>query len=304
MLKKILAMLTALMMFYGAGPSVRSPSEAKEPIVREIGSGVYLFDDYSVSSAYLIVGSQRCVVIDTGIGFADFRSRIERYTQGKPVAAALTHGHIDHAGAARQFETVYMHSGDLSLKYQQYLPFRFLYTLFGLTPKLTQYGVSAFDISDKNNVASQTVALEDGGVIDLGDRTLTFYFTPGHTQGSGCYLDSKTNILFAGDMTFSSVMLIFPESASVETYRESLLKIYDLESAAAAVHTGHSKAAQDPAVTLKLLDMTQQLLDESRSNALFPVIKKFDAPAQFADGSQHNVTLRYLTSRIFDKPEN
>ena len=41
--------------------------------------------------------------------------------------------------------------------------------------------------------------LFDGLVFDLGGRTVTTVYTPGHTYGSCSFLDSKTRIAFIGD---------------------------------------------------------------------------------------------------------
>lgn len=56
---------------------------------------------------YLVVGSERAVLIDTGCGIGDLRSFVEQLTD-KPVTVLLTHGHLDHAPGAVQFDEVYM----------------------------------------------------------------------------------------------------------------------------------------------------------------------------------------------------
>jgi glyoxylase-like metal-dependent hydrolase (beta-lactamase superfamily II) len=43
------------------------------------------------------------------------------------------------------------------------------------------------------------VRLDDGDTIELGDRTLTAYDTPGHARHHHAFLDDATGILFAGD---------------------------------------------------------------------------------------------------------
>ncbi len=301
-LRRVFTLLLAAANFLGFGLRLEPVRAAANgtALAYPVGDGVYLLDDYGVSSAYLIVGSEKCLVIDAGIGFADFRERVEEYSQGKPVICALTHGHVDHAGAAKQFEEVYVHKDEAEIRYQQSLAVRFLYTLIGLTHVISRYGVSAFDVSDRNNVESETIYIEDGYAFDLGGRKVTFVHTPGHTKGSGCFTDSKTNILFAGDSTHTSVMLIFPESLTVETYNRSIKKIGELEQTASAVCNGHSKSPQDKAVTQELIAVTDELLRSTESNTFLYFIMKKNSTAVLPDGAQKDITLRYVTSKVFD----
>lgn len=46
---------------------------------------------------------------------------------------------------------------------------------------------------------SKVRSLEDGETVDLGNRTLTFYDTPGHARHHVSIHDSQTNTLFTGD---------------------------------------------------------------------------------------------------------
>ena len=57
--------------------------------------------------AYLAEGEEKAVLIDTGCGLGDLRSYVKSLTD-KPITVLLTHGHLDHAPGAVQFEKVYM----------------------------------------------------------------------------------------------------------------------------------------------------------------------------------------------------
>ena len=65
--------------------------------------------------AYLAEGSERAAVIDTGFGLGPFREYVEEKLRGKPYDLILTHGHLDHAGGAAQFDQVYMNLRDLEV---------------------------------------------------------------------------------------------------------------------------------------------------------------------------------------------
>lgn len=46
---------------------------------------------------YLIEGSEKAMLIDTGYGLGDLRSAVEKVT-GLPLIIVNTHGHCDHIG--------------------------------------------------------------------------------------------------------------------------------------------------------------------------------------------------------------
>ena len=60
---------------------------------------------------YLVEGEDRAALIDTGSGFGSLKQTVEKLTD-KPVIVLLTHGHVDHAMGAGEFETVYMNHND------------------------------------------------------------------------------------------------------------------------------------------------------------------------------------------------
>lgn len=257
--------------------------------IHSIGDGVYLISDYGLSYAYLIVGSESCLLIDSGVGFEDFRQRVEPYAEGKPITLALTHGHVDHGGASGQFDTVYVNSNDFELcEHQCSLAFRkfFVNAYRGLIKAAFKTTMPA--VSDKNNVATSTlVDMEDGHVFDLGGRTVTFTLTPGHTAGSGCFFDSKTKYLFTGDMNSNFVLLIFSESQSASVYNASMKKIIELEKNASAVWIGHNCKSVDPAITQAQVDNSASIMNTPFSFLPLPYL--INRTVTMPDGSTQKV---------------
>ena len=50
--------------------------------------------------AYLVKGTERAALIDTGLGVGDLRAYVESLLDGMPYEVILTHGHLDHAAGA------------------------------------------------------------------------------------------------------------------------------------------------------------------------------------------------------------
>ena len=69
---------------------------------------------------YLVEGRDQAALIDTGSGLGFLKAYVEKLTD-KPILVLLTHGHVDHAMGAGEFETVYMNRADDYI-YDQFLP--------------------------------------------------------------------------------------------------------------------------------------------------------------------------------------
>ena len=61
--------------------------------------------DVMVDTMYLVVGSRKAALIDTGAGIGDLRGLVESLTE-LPVMVLTTHLHTDHAGGNPLFEEI------------------------------------------------------------------------------------------------------------------------------------------------------------------------------------------------------
>ena len=60
---------------------------------------------------YLVEGKEKAALLDTGTGIGSLKACVQKLTD-KPVMVLLTHGHVDHAMGAPEFEEVYMNHKD------------------------------------------------------------------------------------------------------------------------------------------------------------------------------------------------
>lgn len=172
---------------------------------------------YSDEQMYLIEGSERAVLIDTGTGIGDLKAYVDQFTD-KPMIVILTHGHLDHALGAEPFDVVYMNHADDEVYERHRQPqFRELY--YRIMP-----GYAKLEPSDyaKPMDIHRARELVDGQVFDLGEITLRIYACPGHTKGTMTVLVQEERILIAGDACNPFTFLFFPEALSLGSYEEVL----------------------------------------------------------------------------------
>ena len=171
--------------------------------------------------AYIAEGSERAAVIDTGFGLGPFREYVEEKLQGKPYDLILTHGHLDHAGGAAQFDQVYMNLRDLEVARAH-------------TEKKLRAGFmkgSGLEFEDSDLADEKTegyTPLQYGQKFDLGNEVLEIVNLGGHTPGSVGILFTEERILLAGDACCSFTLLFGgKESLSVREYRNNLIETWE-----------------------------------------------------------------------------
>ena len=76
----------------------------------------HMISDFGIANCYLLIGEERALLIDCGLGIGDIKGAVEKITD-KPILVVATHGHVDHAGGDGQFEKIYVHTLDTGKTY-------------------------------------------------------------------------------------------------------------------------------------------------------------------------------------------
>ena len=61
--------------------------------------------------SYLVLGTERTVLIDTGMGIGNIQAEVQRLADG-PVIVVNTHAHFDHVGDDHRFAEVWAFDND------------------------------------------------------------------------------------------------------------------------------------------------------------------------------------------------
>ena len=206
-------------------------------------------DEFDCASMFLLIGTEKAMLIDCGMGIGDLRGAVEMLTD-KPLIVVITHGHIDHTANARQFDEIWIHPKDKDRPIPQSLERRRFdteriakrqknciggaYTMFNLYPYDLNVDLREPGPDEKMPVIHD---LYDGQQFDLGGgRIVTAYECPGHSAGEMVFLDEQTRSLFAGDAVNFNLGV---SECPVETTLRYLKRLRDLGDKYDGIYNGH-----------------------------------------------------------------
>jgi glyoxylase-like metal-dependent hydrolase (beta-lactamase superfamily II)/predicted esterase len=159
--------------------------------------GVWHIEDFNTDSWYIVEGSDKALIIDTGLGGGSIRQVAETLTD-KPLELAITHAHPDHMMHADEFETYYMSHKEASIMEA------FKSTMPG----------KDFDISKSTDIKT-------GDIIDLGGGVkIEVFEVAGHTPGSVVFFDRAHKFCFTGDIL--GVWMQVPCATTLSEYKKAL----------------------------------------------------------------------------------
>jgi glyoxylase-like metal-dependent hydrolase (beta-lactamase superfamily II) len=195
-------------------------------------------DPLLASNVWHVRGLERDLVIDTANGFGDLSAAIASLSGERTVIAVATHGHFDHVGGLAAFDDRRCHTADAGDTRSPYL-MRVLradfpegaeemFALYELPVPGSILSAVPYDDFDVEGWVSPgaepTSFVEDGDILDLGDRTIEVLHVPGHTPGSVALWDGERGLLFTGDTLYDGPM-DFEDAAAASS---SLLRLREL----------------------------------------------------------------------------
>lgn len=244
--------------------------------VTEIAPKTWCLSEFRLVNAFLLEGKDKAALIDTGCGIGNLREAVKELTE-KPIVILMTHGHFDHLGGIGQFEdnVGYMHSKeeDMLEEMQSRLNCKDLNEMRAFYVKTrAPIRYPEVDVEEILKLIPKETKMcqhhwekvEDGQMIDLGERQIIVYHTPGHTEGSVCYLDETTRILFSGDTVNHGIILQRqPNNGTglIEIYHQSIAKIWGKEKYFDYLAVGHDNITIEKQMVRDYLELTEGLLD-------------------------------------------
>jgi len=213
---------------------------------------------YEEVISYLILGNERGVLFDTGMGIGNIQAEVERLTD-LPVVVVNSHSHYDHVGDNYRYPDVWafddegevarIEEGKSRAECLHYLePGSYL----DLPP---DFDPAAYEIRP----APVTRRLQHLDTVALGGRALTVHHTPGHSAGSICLLDSRDDILFTGDAFYPGMMYGHFEDSNFDDYQSSMRYLVGLLDQVSHLCPAHNEAYVPKEVLLRVQDAFGQI---------------------------------------------
>lgn len=187
---------------------------------REVGKGIYAVTAVMGEQIYLVLGENKALLIDTGLGIGSLFEEISRITK-LPILVINTHGHPDHGGGNGEFEEILLHKKDYKLYMEMCTEdYRRNDIELQLGTRIPEQYNNALQPLNAN------IKFIDCDSIELGNRLINIYDAPGHTAGSICLYDHNSGSLFTGDnVSLTDTWLYLNHCQPVEVYVETLKKM-------------------------------------------------------------------------------
>ncbi len=205
---------------------------------RKIFDNVTLISGLAGEQCYLVEGSERALLIDGLTGVGSLRAYIRELTD-LPVLMVVTHGHLDHIGAAFEYKECFIHPEDIALILSGMHSDKEARLEFAT--KKPREGITLQDVVPA--VPVKTYPVYDGDSFDLGSVELEVIAVPGHTRGTIVLLDRANRAVYSGDACNLNTLLNLPGSASIEEYLESLRHFKGYEGDFDVMWGGHGGKA-------------------------------------------------------------
>jgi glyoxylase-like metal-dependent hydrolase (beta-lactamase superfamily II) len=227
----------------------------------EVEPGTWLVSEPGHVNCFLVEGTERAVLVDTGLGIADIGPAARQLTD-KPILVVNTHSHSDHRGGNWRFTDVAAHplaagtltgpvdkdqlAGYLEVAREQLAAYqrareaddRFFHLFTATTrPRPLPEDASRWAVPG----GPAPTPLADGERIGLGGRELTVLHTPGHSADSLCLLDERAGLLFAGDTLITGDFWAHTPDTEMEVFAATLRRLADqLAGWLSAIYPAHT----------------------------------------------------------------
>lgn len=205
---------------------------------------------------YLIVGTKRALLFDTGMGISDLKKLVEGLTK-LPISIVNSHTHNDHVGDNWQFEDIYgldteftrtSAKGSVADAQAEIAPGEICGELpRNFDPK--SYSTKPWHIAHW---------LHDGDKLDLGERVIQIIGVPGHTPDSIALYDAAHNLLFTGDMFYPGTIYLYRPETDLDAYVASIRRMAALPHVELLL-PAHNVPVADPAILPRVIAAMEQV---------------------------------------------
>ncbi|MEM7522549.1 MAG: MBL fold metallo-hydrolase [Pseudomonadota bacterium] len=209
--------------------------------VRAVGDDVTFIDEPYIQEFFRcniwhVRGRDRDMLVDSGMGVVSLTDWVPLVTE-RPLTAVASHTHFDHIGCHHEFADRCVHKAEADLLAaptrantlaDPYVEDAIFDALPPAPYESRTYAVKA---------APATRLLEDGDVVDLGDRWFEVIHTPGHSPGGIALYEAASETLFSGDIVYDGPLIEDTYHSDAADYVASMKRLLTMKIR--TVHGGH-----------------------------------------------------------------
>ncbi len=212
--------------------------------------------------SYLVLGSERALLLDTGMGIGDIRKLVGELT-GLPLIVVNSHTHFDHVGCNWRFDAVYALDHPVAkARLERGQSGEHILSQLGGESTWKPYP-DGFDPTRYEIKPCRYQPLKDGHVFSLGGRKLTAIHTPGHSPESIMLHDDLSGVLFTGDTFYPATLYLHFETpdgmnSDFAVFRNTMKKLAALKDVT-ALYTSHNEPVVDAAALERVSDACERV---------------------------------------------
>ncbi|MFJ7183222.1 MBL fold metallo-hydrolase [Lysinibacillus xylanilyticus] len=214
--------------------------------------------------SYLLIGEKKAALIDTGLGIDNIK-RITDQLTNLPIIVLTTHVHWDHIGSHGEFKNIYVHKDEEDWLVNGIKKLSIEQIRKDVSRDITIPTPETFNPDTyKPFQGNPTGLLNDGDEIEIGNRKLTIYHTPGHSPGHISILDNSKGYLFTGDLLYDGtpVYAFFPTTNPVDL-TQSLKKISNIPNVT-KIYGGHNTIGLDASLLQEVGNAVEELKEKDQ----------------------------------------
>lgn len=232
------------------------------------------------SNIWHVRGRERNLLVDAGLGLVSLHEAAGDLFED-PLIVVATHTHFDHVGGIHEFDHVAVHEIESRSLAEAWdgMVLRASGFGFDVLQKMRRAGYEIHTDSlldalpyegfspDSHTLKPKTptLILNEGDVVDLGDRQFRVLHLPGHSPGSIGLFEPGTGALFSGDAIYDGPLLYELPGSDIGAYTATMERLLDLK--VTAVHAGHDDSfggARLREIARKYLDLWSSKKSEDR----------------------------------------
>jgi glyoxylase-like metal-dependent hydrolase (beta-lactamase superfamily II) len=210
--------------------------------------------------SYLILGKQKALLFDTGMGISDIRKVVTELIQ-LPIIVLNSHTHDDHVGGNWQFYPNYAMDWHFGAIYSMDTDFSRINAKGSVADAQAEIapGEICGDLPKNFDARSYrtkpwaiTKYIHDGDKLDLGNRTIEIIATPGHTPDAISLYDRANGQLFTGDTYYPAPIWLYRPETDLDAYAKSIARLATLAPQVKTVLGAHNIPIAPPSVLTNL----------------------------------------------------